>query len=588
MRHRDARQDRGRQPRDRPARPPDVPWTIAQTSEPLKIDSSIPPSDFTMPRRSVSPIGMRSVSASTISSPSRRRKKSRKSRQDEREHGVEEPQDDPSARRGQHRGRLCRDFGALFPQVLHRDPGRVPDPLESAIDSGHREDVADRPDVAHLQLLRDRCGRRGRLVHERDAEKHAREEDDERAREGEQARRETLPLPGAVPHDAPQRPEGDRQDRRPEDSREKRAEDDVAEGSDGHEKDEKEDQRIRTGGTALGHAPPIIRNALINWGVMRPAMVRVPRHPPPSEPPDPGALSRAAVESALAHGFVAAGVLAASRPLTWGFFRDWLSGGLHGEMAYLERDAAARMGFDSVLPFTRSVLAVAREVPGTGKGNVAKFARGEDYHRAVRRALKGVIEDLKPLAPTGSHFRVCVDTAPLLEREIAVRAGLGFVGKNGMLIVPGVGSHVVLGEVLTDVTLAPSAAPFADGADRCGTCTACLEACPTQALLAPRVLDARRCLSYLTIEKRSLLTADEEASLDGRLFGCDDCQDVCPFNAALDPAGPARGPAASLDPEEILALDDEGFRQRFFHSAIWRATRSGLQRNARAAAARAT
>jgi epoxyqueuosine reductase len=327
----------------------------------------------------------------------------------------------------------------------------------------------------------------------------------------------------------------------------------------------------------------MIRNTLIDWRVMRPVALRVPRRPPPPEPDDPGALSRVAVESARARGFAAAGVLAASRPLTWARFRDWLGAGHHGEMAYLERDAAARMRFDSILPFTKSVVAAARAVPGTGRGNVAAYARGEDYHRVVRRHLKALVEDLRPWAPAGSHFRVCVDTAPLLEREVALRAGLGFIGKNGMLIVPGVGSHVVLGEILTDVTMAPSAAPFANGADRCGSCTACLEACPTDALVAPRILDSRRCLSYLTIEKRGPLAPAEEAALSGRLFGCDDCQDVCPFNSALDPAGPARGPAASLDPEEILALDDAGFRRRFFHSAIWRATRSGLARNARAA-----
>lgn len=319
---------------------------------------------------------------------------------------------------------------------------------------------------------------------------------------------------------------------------------------------------------------------------MRPAVARAPRRPPPPEPDDPAALSRAAVASARARGFAAAGILLAARPVTWETFRDWLREGRHAEMAYLERDAAARMRFDSILPFAKSVVAVARAVPGAGRGNVAAYARGEDYHRVVRRHLKEVVEDLRPLAPTGSHFRVCVDTAPLLEREIAVRAGLGFIGKNGMLIVPGVGSHVVLGEILTDVALAPSTAPFAGGADRCGSCTACLEACPTQAFVAPRVLDSAKCLSYLTIEKRGPLPAAEEAALGGRLFGCDDCQDVCPFNAALDPAGPARGPAASLDPAEILALDEEGFRERFFRSAIWRATWSGLARNARAAVRR--
>jgi epoxyqueuosine reductase len=250
-------------------------------------------------------------------------------------------------------------------------------------------------------------------------------------------------------------------------------------------------------------------------------------------------------------------------------------------MAYLERDAARRLSLDAILPFTRSVLAVARAVPARGPGNVAQFARGEDYHRVVRRHLKGVVEDLRPLAPRGTHFRVCVDTAPLLEREIAARAGLGFIGRNGMLIVPGLGSHVVLGEVLTDVALAPTAAPVDPGADRCGTCTACLDACPTSAFLAPRVLDATKCLSYLTIEKRSPFTAAEEASLGGRLFGCDDCQDVCPFNEARG-AGPL-GPAASLDPAEILALSPDGFRARFFGSAIWRATHEGLARNAAAA-----
>jgi len=314
---------------------------------------------------------------------------------------------------------------------------------------------------------------------------------------------------------------------------------------------------------------------------MRPALSRVPRQPPPPLPDDPAGLSRAAVDSARAHGFAAAGVLAASRPLSFERYRAWLERGFHGEMAYLERAAAARAGFDAILPYTRSVLAAARALPGRGPGNVARFARGEDYHRVVRRHLRAVVEDLRPLAPRGTHFRVCVDTAPLLEREIAARAGLGFLGKNGLLIVPGLGSHVVLGEVLTDAALAPTAAPADPGADRCGTCTACLDACPTAAFVAPRVLDGRKCISYLTIEKRTPFAAAEESALEGRLFGCDACQDACPFNAAWD-AGP-EGPAASLDPEEILDLGAGDFRARFFGSSIWRATREGLARNAAAA-----
>ena len=134
---------------------------------------------------------------------------------------------------------------------------------------------------------------------------------------------------------------------------------------------------------------------------MRPASSRAPRQPPPPLPDDPAGLSRAAVDSALAHGFAAAGVLAASRPLSFERYRAWLEKGLHGEMAYLDRDAAARARFDSILPYTRAVLAVARAVEGRGPGNVAQFARGEDYHRVVRRHLKAVVEDLRPLAPRG-------------------------------------------------------------------------------------------------------------------------------------------------------------------------------------------
>ncbi len=314
---------------------------------------------------------------------------------------------------------------------------------------------------------------------------------------------------------------------------------------------------------------------------MRPAPSCAPRQPPPPLPDDPAGLSRAAIESALAHGFAAAGILAVTRPLSFDRYRAWLESGFHGEMAYLDRDASARERFDSILPYTRAVLAVARAVEGRGPGNVAQFARGEDYHRVVRRYLKAVIEDLRPIAPRGTHFRVCVDTAPLLERDIAVRAGLGFLGRNGLLIVPGLGSHVVLGEVLTDAALAPTAAPADPGADRCGTCTACLDACPTAAFVAPRVLDARKCISYLTIEKRTPFAPEEEAALEGRLFGCDVCQDVCPFNAARGVA--PGGPAASLDPEEVLALGADGFRARFFGSTIWRATHEGLARNASAA-----
>ena len=308
-----------------------------------------------------------------------------------------------------------------------------------------------------------------------------------------------------------------------------------------------------------------------------------PRFPAAPPPDDPVALSRAAVRAALDRGFVAAGVAAGSRAEGWDGFRAFLDRGHQGGMEWLARDAGARRAVESILPFARAVLCVAGGAPAGGPGNVARYARGEDYHDAVRRDLKAVVAAIRRLSPAGAHFRVCVDTAPVLEREWAARAGLGFVGKNGMLIVPGVGSHVVLGEVLTDVALAPTAASVDPTWERCGGCAACLAACPTAAILAPRVVDARHCLSCLTIEKRGPFTPEEASWLGGRLFGCDDCQDVCPYNAGPRWSDPVPEPPASLDPATAAALDDEGFARSFAGSAIRRATPEGLRRNARAA-----
>ncbi len=337
----------------------------------------------------------------------------------------------------------------------------------------------------------------------------------------------------------------------------------------------------------------MISDRLIDFAQMFPTGARrkPPRHSPPEPPPDPEILGRMAVSTAMAHGFAAAGILAARGPSSWASFRSWLDGGSHGGMEWLERDSEPRRGFSEILPFCASILSVAYAVPGGGAGNIARYARGDDYHRAVRSRLKEVVSSLRPRFPSGTHFRVAVDTAPLLEREVALRAGLGFIGKNGMLIVPGAGSHVVLGELLTDVPLgAASAAPDPSEVlrfDRCGECRACLDGCPTGAFLAPPFLDARKCLSYLTIEKRGPFEPWEREALGGKLFGCDVCQDVCPWNPPVPPSPGGGGdrpfPPAWLDPAGVAELDAAEFGRTFFPTALWRATYSGLVRNARAA-----
>ncbi len=337
----------------------------------------------------------------------------------------------------------------------------------------------------------------------------------------------------------------------------------------------------------------MISDRLIDFAEMHPtgSGPKPPRFSPPAPPPDPAALGRMAISAAMAHGFAAAGVLVGRNPVSWTSFREWLDDGSHGEMEWLERDSEPRRDFAQILPYCTSILSVAYAVPGGGAGNVARYARGDDYHRVVRSRLKEVVQELRSRFPSGTHFRVCVDTAPLLEREVALRAGLGFIGKNGMLIVPGAGSHVVLGELLTDVALGmPMAAPDPSEVlrfERCGECRACLDSCPTGAFLAPPFLDARKCLSYLTIEKRGPFEKWERDALDGRLFGCDVCQDVCPWNPPAPVSGGTDGdhlfPPAWLDPAEVAELDAAAFRRTFFRTAVWRATSSGLARNAREA-----
>jgi epoxyqueuosine reductase len=270
-------------------------------------------------------------------------------------------------------------------------------------------------------------------------------------------------------------------------------------------------------------------------------------------------------------------------------FYQWLEAGYAGEMRYLPERATAYEHPSHVLPGACSIVMLAmnyrttarRGETGPSAGRVSCYAWGEvDYHDLIHARLERLSTFLREQQPH-CEVRGVVDTAPLLEREFAQLAGLGWIGKNTLLLNKRLGSWFFLAALLTDVTLAYDE-PYP--ADHCGTCRACLDACPTSAFPQPYVLDASRCISYLTIELRTALPAELRDGLDGWLFGCDICQDVCPWNdrvAGSEESGFA--PRGDQNPVELLslfALDDEQFRQRFRHTPLWRAKRRGILRNA--------
>jgi len=301
-------------------------------------------------------------------------------------------------------------------------------------------------------------------------------------------------------------------------------------------------------------------------------------------------------------GFGGLGVCSGRDAIRMGFYRRWIEAGLHGEMAYLARtDAVARRGslrltMDSV----RSVVVAAKDYfradpPGMpedpARGVIARYARGEDYHNVEKRRLEDLSAWIRKAALERGwaeeiRSRAYVDTGPILERELGRRAGLGWFGKNTMLIHPRRGSYFFIGILLLDIELPcePSVQ-----VDRCGSCQACMDACPTGALLgrdptgAP-VMDARRCISYLTIELKGPIPRELRARLGNRIFGCDICQEVCPWNRKFAPA--TTEPAYSAGPDTdgpsllgLMALSEEEFALRFSGSPIKRAKRKGFLRN---------
>ena len=246
----------------------------------------------------------------------------------------------------------------------------------------------------------------------------------------------------------------------------------------------------------------------------------------------------------------------------------------------------------TLLPGARSVVSVAMdylpeplsedgESPLPNRhGRVARYAWGRDYHNVLKKRLRQLMKRLSERLERPVRYKVYVDDGPMLDREVAWRAGVGFFGKNTNVLTS-IGSWVFLGQVITDLDLPPDR-PLSKS---CGSCIACMPACPTGAIVAPYVIDSNRCIAYLTIEHRGPIRRDLRALMGDRVFGCDICQEVCPVNVTRgtpteEPAYRAPQGFSTLDLEEVLALDEEGFRQRFQGSPIRRATRVGLQRNA--------
>lgn len=269
------------------------------------------------------------------------------------------------------------------------------------------------------------------------------------------------------------------------------------------------------------------------------------------------------------------------------YLRNFIEKERQGDMAYLE-DYKKRVDPATLLPGARSVIVIAinyyREVPETPpqEGRVARYAYGRDYHKVLKKLLKQLeafILEQQPDAQT----KLCVDSAPLLEKAYAVRAGLGFIGKNTTLITPQFGSFVLLGELLTDLEL--SYDKPADGT--CGTCTRCLDACPTNAFAGPRELNANRCISYLTIEHKGDIPEEFHKPMANLIFGCDICQEVCPYNKQfarplqLEAMKEVKIAGSTIPLKELLAIEsDEEYLQKFAGSPLMRAKRKGLQRNA--------
>lgn len=302
-------------------------------------------------------------------------------------------------------------------------------------------------------------------------------------------------------------------------------------------------------------------------------------------------LARQIKEKALALGFHKIGIVRAEKLAEEAVkLEKWLSENYHGEMLWMEREPEKRADPRLLFPPARSVIVVAlnyftphKHENDKTKGKISRYAWGDDYHEVLKEKLRELLAFIQSVEKS-AEGKICVDTAPMMDKAWAVRAGLGWLGKHSNLITKEYGSWVFIGEILLNLELEYDTEIVPD---HCGTCTACLNACPTSAIVAPYIVDSRKCLSYTTIELRAPEFPDEIAeNLNGWLYGCDICQEVCPWNRFEKPTEEKRFEPRpgniSADLDEILSLTPEKYAEKFRRSAIKRTKLKGLQRNARA------
>ncbi len=291
-------------------------------------------------------------------------------------------------------------------------------------------------------------------------------------------------------------------------------------------------------------------------------------------------------------GFERCGIAPAAPIARANYLENWLAAGRAGTMDYMSRYTEMRINPAEILEGAQSVIVVSLSYNQTSptmppndsnpspQGRIAKYAWGDDYHDVLKKKLFAIADELRATLEESFETKVCVDTAPLIERELAAAAGIGWIGKNTLVLNQAQGSFFFLGAIVTTLELAPDE-PVSD---HCGSCTACLDACPTDAFPAAYEMDASRCISYLTIEHRSDISEELAKQMGDWLFGCDVCQDVCPFNRNVpvtkEPRFQPRPLAPSVDVGEVLEWSVEDYRKHLRGSAIKRAKLDMLQRNA--------